>query len=191
MQHFEHYSYIVNNLYLGDINSGILAKTSSEFHLVLNCARDCDYDPPSHFAYKHLLLNDNPNETILHLFDINVKYIHQYISSGQNVLVHCYSGKSRSGSFILAYLIQIKNMTLIEAYDFVRKKRNILPNLSFMKELITYDKMIHGKSSFNLNSYTVTFIAETFEIDEKKVEYVFNMNSQSFDKTIDALFPFE
>lgn len=182
-------THIIEELYIGNMSSGICSMTSMQFHFVLNCAKECKYTPSIYFKYKYLPISDIMTETVLHLFDLNADLIEKYISHGKSVLVHCFSGKSRSGVFILAYLMKNKNMALQEAYNFVRAKRKILPNIYFMEQLIEYDKTIYGKSSFDLNKYIVTFISETYQINKNKVEKIFNENDKEYDSTIDRLFP--
>src|SRR6185312_7314475 len=76
------------------------------------------------------------------------KFIERVQSRGAHVLIHCVQGVSRSPSFVLAYLIEYHDMTLKEALDVVRSKRNIVqPNHGFMRELFAYEKRLRGKSS--------------------------------------------
>ena len=49
-------------------------------------------------------------------------------------------GKSRSSTILLAYLIKGKKMSINEAFKFAKKKRKtILPNLSFMTKLRKFE----------------------------------------------------
>ena len=55
-------------------------------------------------------------------------------------------GKSRSTSFVIAYLMKIKKMNLNIALDFVRNCRKIAsPNVSFIKQLKDYEKILRLK----------------------------------------------
>jgi protein-tyrosine phosphatase len=51
------------------------------------------------------------------------------------LLVHCVIGKSRSATVVLAYLMARERMTLRQAYDHVRSKREIRPNDGFFSEV--------------------------------------------------------
>ena len=62
-------------------------------------------------------------------------------SKGGRVFVHCHAGISRSATVCIAYLMQQKQMTLNDAYSFVKSKRPIIsPNLHFMGQLMVYQQ---------------------------------------------------
>ncbi|KAJ7217324.1 protein-tyrosine phosphatase-like protein [Mycena pura] len=63
-------------------------------------------------------------------------YIRTGIEGGENVLVHCQQGVSRSASIVIAYLIRDHHMTYDAAFDFVRTRRQcIRPNSGFVEAL--------------------------------------------------------
>lgn len=52
------------------------------------------------------------------------------------MLVHCAAGVSRSASFIIAYLINKKEMLFPDAYKYVKERRKVIrPNSGFEKQL--------------------------------------------------------
>ena len=62
---------------------------------------------------------------------------------GENCLVHCKLGISRSAAVVIAYLIKYYKLSTDEAVDFVKSKRtSIKPNDGFMRQLYTYEKML-------------------------------------------------
>jgi hypothetical protein len=66
--------------------------------------------------------------------------------NGDNVLIHCVAGVSRSASFIIAYLIRYGHMDLVRAYDHVKKRRpKIRPNQGFMTQLMDWEWAILGE----------------------------------------------
>ncbi|CAL9096385.1 unnamed protein product [Musa acuminata var. zebrina] len=52
-----------------------------------------------------------------------VDFIHNNASSGTMTYVHCKAGRGRSATVVLCYLIKHKNMTPLEALEYVRSKR--------------------------------------------------------------------
>lgn len=60
--------------------------------------------------------------------------------SGGRVLVHCQAGISRSATICLAYLMQAQRVRLDEAFDFVKRRRQVIsPNLAFMGQLLQFE----------------------------------------------------
>ncbi|KAJ7057657.1 phosphatases II [Mycena amicta] len=63
-------------------------------------------------------------------------YIERALGRGENVLVHCHQGVSRSASIVIAFLIRDHDMSYDAAYEFVRQRRScIRPNSGFVKAL--------------------------------------------------------
>ena len=61
------------------------------------------------------------------------------------VLVHCAAGRSRSGAFCCAYMIQEGGMTLKEALAYGQERREkFLPNLNFQQQLTCLENAVRG-----------------------------------------------
>eukprot|EP00898_Chlorokybus_atmophyticus_P001862 jgi/Chlat1/2677/Chrsp18S02985 len=72
-------------------------------------------------------------------FDAACKFIDEARLKG-NILVHCYAGRSRSVTIVMAYLIKCQHMTLQDALASVRTVRHSAePNPSFMLQLQEYE----------------------------------------------------
>ncbi|ETW76247.1 hypothetical protein HETIRDRAFT_412343 [Heterobasidion irregulare TC 32-1] len=75
-----------------------------------------------------------------HLEDA-VESIDSALSKGQNVLVHCHQGVSRSASVVIAYLIRKRGMSYQAAAAFVRQRRAcIKPNPGFVRCLEEWER---------------------------------------------------
>ena len=97
----------------------------------------------------YISLPDSPNANIYKYFDITYDFIHDKISKGENVLVHCYAGVSRSATIVLNYMLrnfyknQKRNVKILSpqeiqysALEFVRSRRPIVnPNKGFLSQL--------------------------------------------------------
>jgi len=65
------------------------------------------------------------------------------ITQNRGVLIHCLAGVSRSVTVTIAYLISALNMTLNEAYDFVKQRKpSVNPNLNFMGQLLEFERQL-------------------------------------------------
>lgn len=81
---------------------------------------------------------DAPDQDILSGLGAAIAFIHLQRQAGNNVLVNCAQGKSRSSSLVIAYLLvhHSSGLTVESALSYVRSKRSIAePNPGFMKQL--------------------------------------------------------
>jgi protein-tyrosine phosphatase len=61
----------------------------------------------------------------------------------KKILFHCYAGVSRSATFAIAYLMITNNLSVNDAYNIIKLKRNcIQPNDGFMQTLNDFNKII-------------------------------------------------
>lgn len=68
-------------------------------------------------------------------------------SKNGNILVHCSAGISRSPTLVLAYMMKKNHWTLEEAFDKMRKLRQIVdPNVSFIIQLREWEKFLLSSS---------------------------------------------
>ena len=65
------------------------------------------------------------------------------------MLVHCSAGISRSAAIVIGYLMKEFSLSLNDAHQFVRSRREIIsPNLDFMGELTEYEtKLIRDRET--------------------------------------------
>ncbi|KAF6158928.1 hypothetical protein GIB67_012345 [Kingdonia uniflora] len=106
---------------------------------------------PELFQYKNFAISDSEDTKISDLFEEASNFIENAEHSGGRVLVHCFEGRSRSATLVLAYLMLRKHMTLLEAHDtLLRVHRRARPNQGFAKALSDLDKELCGKVSLDL-----------------------------------------
>ncbi|KAF0976594.1 hypothetical protein FDP41_004493 [Naegleria fowleri] len=149
---------ITPNLWLGDISDAMnvphLNKNSIS-HIV-TCVKSLKpFYPEEGFNYLNLHLYDQSDESIGHeIFQESFEYIDQAIQNGNNVLVHCMKGRSRSASILIAYLMRKNGWTYRETLKFVQQKRSIVqPNEGFERQLLELEKKLSSlQNSSNLQS---------------------------------------
>lgn len=137
---------ILPHLYLGcqrDVLNKDLMR-QNEIAYVLNASNTCpkpDFIPDSHFL--RVPVNDSFCEKILPWLDRSVEFIDEAKACNARVLVHCLAGISRSATIAIAYIMKRMNLSLDEAYRFVKEKRpTISPNFNFLGQLLDFEKNI-------------------------------------------------
>ncbi len=60
-----------------------------------------------------------------HLFNDCVDFIHDVVSSGDKILVHCHAGRSRSVCITARYFMMKKGLTSHQALEKIKEKREI------------------------------------------------------------------
>ncbi|KAG4998926.1 hypothetical protein AAZX31_08G008600 [Glycine max] len=103
---------------------------------------------PDLFEYKNFSVCDSDDYNISSIFEEACDFIDYVEQTGQKVLVHCFEGRSRSVTLVLAYLMLRKNHTLSEAWQALKRvHRRAQPNDGFAKILLELDQKLHGKVS--------------------------------------------
>ncbi|KAL6850044.1 hypothetical protein ACP4OV_020671 [Aristida adscensionis] len=149
-------SLVVNNLFIG----GALAARSKYTlqhlgitHVLCLCSNEIgqsDSQFPDLFEYKNFSISDDDDANISDLFEEASDFIDHVGHVGGKVLVHCFEGKSRSATVVLAYLMLRKGLTLVRAWNLLKKvHRRAQPNDGFAKALLTLDRKLHGKVSMD------------------------------------------
>lgn len=139
-------------IYIG----GILAagqehqlRNASITHIV-NATGDVEDYFPEAFEYLDVNLDDKPEAapSLAAAWEATGDFIDRALASGGAVLVHCFEGRSRSSSLILAYLIIHKFLTLRDALKMLKTAHPpTCPNYGFMTALRELDLKVHGKTS--------------------------------------------
>lgn len=81
-------------------------------------------------------IDDNFNSKLFPVIEICYEFIDSNLNLGNNVLVHCFAGISRSVSFVIYYLMKKKKITFEHAFNIVKSKRpESMPNSNFQRQL--------------------------------------------------------
>jgi atypical dual specificity phosphatase len=76
---------------------------------------------------------------------LGIEFMKKIISSGKSVYVHCKAGRGRSVVAVVCYLLEVDNMTVEEAVDYVKKRR---PQINMGKIQLnicySYYNLLHG-----------------------------------------------
>ncbi|GAB0099704.1 dual specificity protein phosphatase 18 [Sergentomyia squamirostris] len=102
-------------------------------------------------AYMRVAILDKGENDILQHFDDVTERIHAERHRGGVTLIHCVAGVSRSTSFCLAYLVRHLQMTLRDAFLYVKATRpQIRPNVGFFHQLISYEATQLGLTTVSM-----------------------------------------
>lgn len=149
----ESYSEIYPSLYLGDSTIARSPKKLTELGVthVVNCACGTGFNmvdtSAKNFQTSGIQFYGIPAKDIWKFqltpyFDETANFIESALVSNGKVYVHCVSGVSRSATVVLAFLMLKQGMWLLEAVQTVRKRRTILPNDGFLRQLVDLDKRL-------------------------------------------------
>ncbi|XP_002517161.2 dual specificity protein phosphatase 1 isoform X3 [Ricinus communis] len=103
---------------------------------------------PAHrndFVYKIIGVADREDTNLRQYFDECFNFIDEAKRQGGGVLVHCFVGKSRSVTIVVAYLMKKHGLSLTQALQHVKSTRpQAAPNSGFISQLRDYEKTQQG-----------------------------------------------
>ncbi|XP_029377660.1 dual specificity protein phosphatase 13-like [Echeneis naucrates] len=138
------------HLYLGDMfglwQLGITHVLNAS-HGKLCCKGSDDFYGTT-VTYYGVPANDLPTFDLSPFFYPAAEFIHQALTSGGKVFVHCAVGVSRSAALVLAYLMIHHHLTLLSSIRCVQEKRWIFPNRGFLRQLMALDQQLQD-SGYN------------------------------------------
>lgn len=96
---------------------------------------------------KCINIADSSEQILSKFFDEAHQFIDEARRRKCNILVHCQAGISRSPTIAIAYLMRVNSLPLQDAYNLVKQCRpQTDPNLSFMGQLMLYEKSLEEES---------------------------------------------
>ncbi|KAF9673306.1 hypothetical protein SADUNF_Sadunf10G0010400 [Salix dunnii] len=157
--------HIEEGLFLGSLGAATNkdALNSKNITHILTVADSFPPSYPNDFVYEvigvcslHLMYNLVIAEVVTDRYDTNLSqyfnkcfnFIDEAKRQGGGVLVHCFVGRSRSVTIVVAYLMKRHGMGLSEALAHVKSKRpQAGPNSGFISQLQDFEKSLQGISS--------------------------------------------
>lgn len=129
---------IIDGLFLGSsYNAYCLDKLQEKnIKVIINVTEEIDnfYQDSNEITYYKFSIKDNNSDDIIDILNQTYQIIDSNLSQGNNVLVHCYMGASRSASVIIYYLMKKLDWDYDRAKDHVTFIRPLV-NLSQKFEL--------------------------------------------------------
>lgn len=109
---------IVDRLYLSNFND--IKRVPDDWYVV-NCTKDF----PMLRKGMRVAVDDDGNEidVMYQALPAAVAYIHERVTSGDNVVVHCLAGQQRSPTVVCAYLMAYHKVSMQDAISHIRHKK--------------------------------------------------------------------
>lgn len=153
---YTHVNEVWPNVYIGDEDTAkdkYKLKTLGITH-ILNAAEGtwnnvdtgAGYYKDMDIVYYGVVAEDTTTFDLSQYFYSAASFIEKTLSNPQNkLLVHCVMGRSRSATLFLAYLMICEKMTVVDAIEHVKRRRRIIPNWGFLKQLRGLDMDLQQK----------------------------------------------
>jgi len=98
------------------------------------------------FYPKHMYipLRDNGSSDLLEKLDDSYDFAMESQQPGNKLFIHCQLGQNRSASFVIGFLMKSRNLSLHEAYTFLKEKRELIhPHKKYIEQLRQLDLKLH------------------------------------------------
>jgi atypical dual specificity phosphatase len=137
-------THIIDGLYVAGISEVMREVSDKRIGIthILNVASELEYDRSKDgYIYKHCgVEDDGVTNDISDILEESTAWIDDGLLAGGKVMVHCWSGVSRSVVVIMAYLMRFHGMSIVDAYKFVLCKRGIMdPWPAYLTQLRHWD----------------------------------------------------
>lgn len=91
----------------------------------------------------YIHMDDLPSSNLWEYFEIITKFFNCCLEENRNVLIHCTAGRSRSVSFLIAYIMIMYKMSFDDAFHLVKEHRpEVRINSGFIHQLQTLDRLL-------------------------------------------------
>jgi predicted protein tyrosine phosphatase len=127
----------------GNVTNDTFLKDNQLTHII-SCAIELPQLPSDSSGsdrFRVNIVDDVVTDDTIVYFIAAARKLHDWVSRGHRVIVHCFAGISRSVSVVLAYFIMYHKMSYKDAYTFVKSKRpQANPHPGFAPLLLNIEK---------------------------------------------------
>ncbi|KAJ9700230.1 hypothetical protein PVL29_005855 [Vitis rotundifolia] len=136
---------IDEGLFLGSVGAASNKSELKSLNIthILTVANMLEPAHPNDFTYKIIEVTDKADTNIAQHFDECFNFIDEAKRLGGGVLVHCFLGRSRSVTIVIAYMMKKHGMSLSQALEHVKSRRQLAaPNYGFTLQLQNFEKSL-------------------------------------------------
>ncbi|XP_054161024.1 dual specificity protein phosphatase 12-like [Oppia nitens] len=180
---------IDDHLYFGNYRSATdeqtLNKHSINRVLTLMSGGIPEYKRYPNIEYFTVEVNDDINEDLLTHLEITRQVIAEGHRKGQNVLVHCAAGISRSGAAVTAFIMHKYRKTFDEAIEMIVLRRPLAgPNRGFKVQLRLYEQLDYTLDANNpkLRQYLLDrfVVSNRFDSYYDRLKYIESLSTPQY-----------
>jgi len=117
---------------------------------------------------KHIYipLRDNGSSNLVEELENSYEFTMESQEPGNKLFIHCKLGQNRSASFVIGFLMKTRNLSLYEAYTFLKEKRKLIhPHKKYIQQLRQLDLKLNKVYSTPENFLDIVFSSnETLKI---------------------------
>ena len=138
---------VISGLWLGNIQDSKNKEFICRMDVIVNCTKNLPFLSEQTKNIR-LPIDDNLEKievkNLYNFFPKIIPFIYDCLKKNLNVFVHCYAGKQRSVSVVVAYLMKYLDIPLNKAITLVRTKREIIftPYTNFNAALLKFEKSL-------------------------------------------------
>jgi protein-tyrosine phosphatase len=132
---------ITDNIFIGSVNS-VNENELKKLNIttIIIAGKRLKNDNHNNFNCLELLIDDSLEQDLMPYFNMVYDYISNSVNENElkkfNILIHCYSGISRSGAILISYLMKKNNWSYEYTYSYVKNiYEPIFPNENFQNQL--------------------------------------------------------
>merc|ERR1712060_282152 len=94
--------------------------------------------------HMYIPLRDNGSSNLLEELENSYDFAMESQEPNNKLFVHCKLGQNRSASFVIGFLMKSRNLSLYEAYSFLKRKRELIhPHKKYIEQLRQLDLELH------------------------------------------------
>ncbi|XP_022874736.1 dual specificity protein phosphatase 1-like isoform X2 [Olea europaea var. sylvestris] len=152
---------IEEGLYLGSLGAANNKSTLRSLNIthILTVAHSLSPAHSNDFIYKTIPVMDREDVDISQYFSECFNFIEEDKKTGGGVLVHCFAGRSRSVTIVVAYLMMKIGISLSEALEHVKRKRPVVsPTLALFHNWKTWRDLFKDRRWERLLGYRTSAI---------------------------------
>lgn len=160
-------SQITPTLYLSGVDAALSHTVITNRHITLIVNATVEHICPEYTGVECMRVPvlDQPHASLSEHFDTVAERIHN--NQTGSTLVHCSAGRSRSASLVMAYLMKFRQATLLQSHYWVLEVRPFIrPNAGFWRQLLEYERKLHGKNSVRMVATVLGVLPEAIDVNE-------------------------